>query len=497
LSNIRVTYSGLISLVVSVLAVLTGTIFVVMVTRKLAPEELGFWTLITTVVGYVLVVEPIVSYWTTRQIARGERVGKTALFTDGLFSIGGVPFYFLIALFVSFSLGVDLFVLLIASSLIPLMFLHGALSAIALGYKPHSEQFAIVGFELSKIPLGVFLIVMLQLGIIGAIMTVIIASVIRIIILLIMLRQQLIDSIKLRIIKFWLRMSWIPMYGIFPGLILTFDVIIFSLITNSLVGLAYWTAGITVAALVAQSGNISRALYPKLLANGKKEYAEENLKRTMYFAIPMLALSIVLAKPLLHIINPIYIDGIYIVYFLAFKSFMAIFLYMAFNIITAYEKVDLDKNASFKQFLKSKLFFIPTLSLIMSGLYIAILIIFLLLIPSTLEEIEAVTIWSFILFTVYIPFTIYALILVKKNHQITLPFVSFLKYSGVTLLASIAVFFISEKVIEYVPSIWDFLPQVIVIAALGGGIYFGLTYVVDSSTRKLFKSIINEIRKQY
>jgi len=493
LSSIRVTYSGLISLLVSLAGVLTGTIFIIMVTRKLSPEELGLWTLITSVVGYVLIVEPIISYWTTRQIARGERVGKTALFTGGLFSTGGITVYFGIAFFVSFSLGVDLSVLLLASILVPLMFLHGSLSAISLGYKPQSESYGTMGFELSKIPIGIIFVVLIPLGIFGAILTVIIANVVRVTILLIMVKDQLLVEIKRQVIKFWLKMSWIPMYGAFPGLILTLDVLIFSFITNSLVGLAYWTVGITIAALVTQSGNISQALYPKLIATRKKEYAEENFKRTMFFAIPILTVSLILAKPLLHIINPLYVDGIYIVYFLSLKSFVAIFLNMSFNILRAYETVDLDKNASFKQYMKSKLFFVPTLHYIMSLAYVAILIAYLLLRGSETTDIDMVTTWSIIFFTVFIPFTLYGIFLIKKDHHIVLPAKSMIKFAVVAILASVPVYFASENMLSYTPSIWGFMPQVMAIVLLGGGIYFGLIYAIEVG--RLSKELHKEFEK--
>ena len=70
MSEIRVTYSGLISLVMGLGTVVTGMIFILIVTRSLTPEELGTWGLIGGLVTYVIVLEPIISYWTTREIAR-------------------------------------------------------------------------------------------------------------------------------------------------------------------------------------------------------------------------------------------------------------------------------------------------------------------------------------------------------------------------------------------------------------------------------------------
>ena len=122
MNNIRVTYSGLISFAVALLSVITGTIFVIMVTRKLTPDELGLWTLIGSIVGYVTIIDPIVTYWTTRQIARGEQVGKTALATNGLFSGGAFAIYIGASVFVSYSLGADLWLLILASALVPLTF---------------------------------------------------------------------------------------------------------------------------------------------------------------------------------------------------------------------------------------------------------------------------------------------------------------------------------------------------------------------------------------
>lgn len=498
MSNIRVTYSGLLSLLVSLVGVITGTIFVIIVTRKLTPEELGSWTLITTVVSYVLIVDPIISYWSTRQIARGEEVGKTALFTGSMFTMGGIIVYLVIALFFSNSLKIDSNALILATILIPLMFLHSILSAIAFGYKPHVEQYGIMSFEITKIPIGVFLVINLQLGIIGAILTIIVANSVRVLILILMLKEKLWGKFKKEVLKFWLKMSWLPMYGAMPGLIMTFDVLIFSNFAHSLKGLAYWTAGLTIAALVTQSGNISQALYPKIIATGKKEIAEENIRKTMLFAIPFLALSLIFAKPLLYIINPLYVDGVLIVYFLSLKSFVAVLNNIAFGILRAYDRVDLDKNATFKEYVKSKLFFIPTLQYIMSIAYIIGLSLFLILRPIELNHaVDLVMFWSMIYFVVYIPFTIYGIISMRRNHRIVLPYTSIIKFALVSLGISFLLLIMKDRILTYPKSIWEFMPQILPMVILGGLLYFGISYLIDKSVKSFFNSIIAEIRKSF
>ena len=72
MSNIRVTYSGLIGLFISFVTTIIGMIFVLITTRQLSEIELGTWGLIGSLMSYVLIIEPIISYWTTRETARGK-----------------------------------------------------------------------------------------------------------------------------------------------------------------------------------------------------------------------------------------------------------------------------------------------------------------------------------------------------------------------------------------------------------------------------------------
>ena len=134
MSNIRVTYSGLIGLVIGLCTVVTGMIFILIVTRSFSPEELGNWGLIGGLISYVIIIEPIVSYWTTREIARGEKSAKTSLMSSGLFSIFGRAAYFVIALFVGNQTDADTSILFYGALSVPLNFINKTLGAIALAW---------------------------------------------------------------------------------------------------------------------------------------------------------------------------------------------------------------------------------------------------------------------------------------------------------------------------------------------------------------------------
>ena len=85
MSKIRVTYSGLIALTVGLVSVITGIVFTLIVTRQLTADEFGTWALIGGLLSYVIITETTISYWTTREIARGNESGRTALFASGVF----------------------------------------------------------------------------------------------------------------------------------------------------------------------------------------------------------------------------------------------------------------------------------------------------------------------------------------------------------------------------------------------------------------------------
>ena len=169
------TYSGLIAFSVSLIGMITGTMFVIFVTRRLSAEEFGLWTLIGSMLVYVTIIQPIITYWSTRQLARGEEVGKTAFGSGWILSAIGFVVYSLIAIGVSFQLGTDLFILLLAGALIPLTFLSTVLNGISLSFKPQITSYGLLTFESIKVPIGFLLVVFMDLGIIGAILTGIVA----------------------------------------------------------------------------------------------------------------------------------------------------------------------------------------------------------------------------------------------------------------------------------------------------------------------------------
>lgn len=496
MSSIRVTFSGLISFIVGITSVITGIIFTLIVTRELTPEEFGTWNLIGGLIYYVIIVEPVISYWITREISRGVEHGKTAIVSSGLLSIGGIMVYIVISYFVSQELQSDPTVLYFAAILIPLIFLNRTLTAINLGWKPQASSYGLLAFESSKIPAGFLFVYFLQMGLEGAIMASCVAYLISIIILGIFAREKIRFRLIAKPIKKWIKLSWLSLYPSLGGAIYHLDVLIFSVLTGSVVGLAFYGAAYAVANVVGHAGFVSQSIYPKLLEGGKKEYLQENLSLFFYFAFPLSAISIVFAKPALFALNPEYEIAVVLVIFLTIRAFAYTLGGIQGGAILGVERVDLDEKASYKDFIKSRLFSIPTIYLIQFSSYAGILAIALIiLIPSSLPMVDLIIYWTIISLVTQIPSTIYFSLLARKKMKISLDIMRLVKYFLISIGTFGLTYYLMQEFLIYTESIFQFLPNLLPFIVFGVGTYILITYLTDLKTRELFSGIINEMKK--
>lgn len=496
MSEIRVTYSGLIGLLIGLSTIVTGLIFTLIFTRNLSPEEFGTWGLIGGLITYVIIIEPIISYWSMREVARGIDSGRTAVLSSGLFSIIGVGIYLVIAYFVSESVGADPDILFFAALMIPFMFLNNTLSQISLGWKPHVNSFGVLTFDLVKITVALILVYSTGFGLREAILSLIVAYIVSIIVLSIFSRSKIRTNFNKDFLKNWLKRAWLPSYIKFPNMVVL-DVLIFSILTGSVVGLAYWIAAFAIGTAIRHSSQITRAVYPKLLSGGIKEHLQENLVRLFYFVFPFMAITISFAKPGLFTLNPIYEVVSLTVVFITLRAFLKMLASVFTLAILGIEEVDKNKESTQKDYLKSKLFQIPTIRLLHRFVYLGSLGVgIFLLVQSNTSELDLVLYWSIIALVVQIPFTTYFYLMVRKQFLLSIDLVAVTKYLIISIVVFGGTYLLTEQFLVYQPKVSIFLPNLIPFVLLGISAYFGLTYLVDKRTRKLLKAIINEIKNR-
>ena len=158
MSNVRITQSGLIAFLVGIASIIFGGVFTIIITRQLSIEEYGTWGLIGSIIGYTLLIESTIFYWVIRETARNIPSARTGLVTSGIFSVIGMLAYVIIAFMIDTQSNVDFFIIILAVILVPVNFLDHTIRAVSQGWKPNIDSYGFIGIEISKIPIGLFLI---------------------------------------------------------------------------------------------------------------------------------------------------------------------------------------------------------------------------------------------------------------------------------------------------------------------------------------------------
>ena len=206
-------------------------------------------------------------------------------------------------------------------------------------------------------------------------------------------------------------------------------------------------------------------------------------------------LAITFAKPGIFILNPIYEIAALAVIFLSMRVMFFSLSDILERFIIGVEKVDNEEKSTFKNYIASKLFFIPTLRLIQNTVYIIVLSIVLLLLNNSTSDIELVIFWSIIAMSSQIPLALYLLYKTKQIFQLNFEIKSIVKYLISGIISFSFVYLLTEKFIVYNESLIEFLPQVLIFISLGITMYLVISVIIDNKIRDLIKSIIAEIKK--
>ena len=487
----------MISVVIGLLTIITGFVFTIILTRTLDPVEFGTWGVIIVLFMGVLNIEPIISYWATREVARGLESAKTAIFSSGIFSSMAVIIYLIIVHFVHSGTDTDFESIFLAAFLIPIIFLNRVLSGINLGWKPQAVSYGILVMGVTQIPMALIFVYFFDMGVMGIIISVAIANISSIIVLAISAREIIKKEFQIKFLKKWFRLSWLPFYPGIAGMVHAYDVVIFALLVGSVEGIGFWTAAVLLPNLISNSGLISTAVYAKLLQKGKMDNLQRNVTQIFFFAFPLSAIVIVFAEPGLFILNPIYQIAFPVVIIMTFQVVLNTLSTVFQSMLKGVETVDVDEKASFKQYIKSKLFLLPTLLLIQYSVYITLLVIMLWVAGSDYDLIDLITYWAIIMLSTQIPITICHYMMVRKHLQITFEFSIILKYFAISSVVFSLIYYLTEQFLEYDSNVFVFIPAVLLFTMIGVFGYISITYLVDSRTKHLVSEIINELKERF
>ena len=495
LSEIRVTHSGLLSLLFGIFTIPTSLIFMLIVTRSLSSIDYGIYVLITGILIYATILDPIINYWAMREIARDIPSGRSAVVFGGLFSIFAIAIYLIVAFFISKNIDTLHNVLFFAAMIIPPLFLNRVLSAINTGFKPHIPIIAGFIFSLSNLTLAAFFTFYQKFDIWILIEIISISYIFSILILGYFAKEKLRDKINFNFLRKWIKFSWIPLFSSLGVFLLMMDISIFSLLTGSVLGLAFWGVALTVSKITESSGYVTRAIYAKILQGKSKEFGDAT-NLLFYFVILFSSLILVFGKSALFLLNPQYEIAYVILVILTIQTAFSTFSAHFQNSLASYEKVDIESESSWKDYFHSKLVRVPSITLLQAILYLTVLSIGIIIMKDTHEFLDILHFWAITLLLTHIPFAFYFFRLLRKNIEFELNYSRISKYFLSSIISFGITYILLNKFLVYESNPFDFGPQIIIFAAFGISFYVGLTYIFDSKIRNLIYDIIQEFKNK-
>jgi len=352
---IHVRFSGFIVFLGNIASLLTGMVFTVLISRNLSVNDFGTWFFLGTTISYFQILENIFTYWASRDIPRGLKVGKTCIFVNFIISLPLTLMFIIVSYFLIplFHYPRDIF--LVGSVFMPIYYVSYAIVSIIASTEPHKLGLKDVIIDGTKIILA---IVMLRYGLIGIIISVAIANIFFILYGLSVSRKNFENIIDIQWIKDRTRFLWLPLHSSAIGyLSAATDSFIVGVLSGTL-AISYYGIALTLGRTMKYASSLASSIYPKLLSKGDITLSEARaLFKFLYtFSIPLLIGGLILSKALVSIFGSKYLEAATLLYLLFPAFFLGSISSALHYIITGVEKVDAKAEVKFKELLRSRLF---------------------------------------------------------------------------------------------------------------------------------------------
>ena len=180
---------------------------------------------------------------------------------------------------------------------------------------------------------------------------------------------------------------------------------------------------------------------------------------------------------------------------MSFYVFLSVFTNIFLLSLAGVERVDKFENSTFKDYIKSKLFFPQTIRLIQTSIYVLIFTVgLLILVGFGSSNQELLLFWASIALVTQIPLVCVLYYLVQKSITIKLEISRIVKFLLTAIGAFGFTYILTTQFLVYSPDITSFIPNVLMFVSLGVGLYIIITYLIDKKIRNLVHAVIYEIK---
>jgi len=493
--TLRIAYAGIIQLIARFATLITGLIFITLVTRNLPVDEFGLWQTLGSSVGLLLIPLAPLNYWTLRYSARGQDVARTSL----LAGIIAVPIfviaYLVLALTASSSIEPILIYVLIYSVQIPALCIWEVVKPVARSYKPEYLGYATIALEIGKVSGAYYTIAILKLGLIGAILSLALGQFLQLAIVIYIIRPKLRGSFKSSTIKKWYKAAWIPISNMSVSRLSISDSILVAIILGSTTVVGIFQASRVFTLIVRYSEEFLRVLYPKLIRDNRNEDITLTLRLQSFVVIPLAVGALMLAEPLLGILGEQYVKAKLVLRILTIVAVIEGIEYFMWNILTGLEKIDENiNNLQFKKLRNSWLVRLPLIDLMKYAGYFSILGVIMYTSQGVGNELMLSTYWAITLLLITIPFTIYKILLAKRVMQFDFPKLSILRYSFSGIIMAGFLYVYQELIPLTGTSVGSIIIYIIPPGFISVLVYTIIVLSIDSFIRESTIDFIKKVR---
>jgi hypothetical protein len=479
---------------------MTGLFFQFMVAWSTTNEQYDIWFNINDVLAYFTILVGVAPFWVMRFVARGkEGATKTGFITNLVVSIISTISYLAFIPFFLPILGITgdfLPVYLIASLQIVELYILTLFEGCLQATTPHTIGYGLLVQQFGKVALGYILIIQMGEPLIGALVATIVSIGIQLFYYFQLLAGQFNQRIHWKYVRQWIKGSLANIYNVIGAQISAYVfIMLYELGGNGSRG--RYGAAATISNVISYSSALAFALYPKLLADKKREDITASLKMVLMFAIPMTVVAMVMSDSYITLLRQDYPDASIVLVVLALDALVVVVNNVFSAVLFGMESVDQTGQMSFKDLAKSRLFIAFSLPYVHSAIILPVSYFALttyafnqpLLASLTVSMILAIS--HFILLVILYGVT-------RQAVKIDIPWKSISKYVLAALATGILLFILPHP--EAIPAISTTMEillniaQVLILTGIGAAVYLVIVMIIDKDARALPKTILNELK---
>jgi len=481
---------GIVNFAGRMLAIVAGLAFQIIVTRRLEPVDFALYHLTLNTVSTFVIPVSLITYWSSRDSARGNMVVPTALLSGLCLSLVASAAYLIFSYFFSESLGVEFGPFLLGSVILVLTYESTIVQAISSTVRPHVVGYMEITKEMLKVLAGFFCVYVLKLSLIGSLLSWIISVLSQLALGLSMIRDKVRGGFDGRAVRRWLTAAWLPTAANVANILSALDLLVLAAL-SSMMAVSYFSMASVLSSVILHTIALASALYPQMLVGGSEVHVDEALRFWLLFAVPMSIGLSSLAPAIAHVLRKDYAQAHCAIVLQTVGAFFLVLGDILAIVTSGQEKLSADAVGAGKPISSSSTFRMILVRLISSFIYIASITACLSLLAF--GDVDAANVASLIYALVAAISLLPKWAITRSVIRFRAPIGSFLRYAVcfVPSLAFIWAFYPTGAFSERISEVLINLLPVIAVSAL---LYFATAAVIDPYFRGIVSTALDRVK---